>query len=207
MESSKEPNKEQGLEDVLTVKQASEHCRVSSQTIVNWIDAGKLEAYKTIGGHRRITAANLEAFLKKNNMPVFGLSSQPQVEVSMKKKILVVDDDDVIVETLTAALEEDEHDYEVISARDGFEAGIQVSHFKPNVLILDIMMPDIDGYEVCRQIKASEETKHTKIIVLSGYLDEENYRKMREYGADLCFSKPLPLAQLKQEIAHLLFET
>lgn len=191
--------------DVLTVNQASEYCRVSPQTIVNWINAGKLKAYKTAGGHRRIQKADLDAFLKEHNMPAFGLPEETREESSMRKRILVVDDDDVIVETITTALEEDEHGYDVISAKDGFEAGIQISHFKPDLLILDIMMPDIDGYEVCRRIKTSEMTKHTKVIVLSGYLDDENYRKMREYGADVCFSKPLPLPKLKEEIANLLY--
>jgi excisionase family DNA binding protein len=191
--------------DVLTVNQASEFCGVSPQTIVNWINADKLKAYKTPGGHRRIHKTDIEAFLKKHGMPCFGLSSDTPVESDMNKCILVVDDDDVIVETITASLEEDEHEYTVISAKDGFEAGIQVSHFKPDLLILDIMMPDIDGYEVCRRVKTSELTKHTKVIVLSGYLDEANYQKMREYGADRCFSKPLPLEELKKEIAELLF--
>lgn len=190
--------------DVLTVYQASEYCRVSSQTIVNWINAGKLNAYKTAGGHRRIHISDLDSFLKEHNMPAFGLSSENSKEGAMQKRILVVDDDPVIVETITAALLEDEANYEVVSAKDGFEAGIQVSHFKPDILILDIMMPDIDGYEVCRRIKTSELTKNTKVIVLSGYLDEENYRKMREYGADRCFSKPFPLEELKAEIARLL---
>ena len=191
--------------NVFTVNQVSELLQVSPQTIVNWIEAGKLEAYKTPGGHRRIKKSDLEAFVKQHSMPVFGLPSGPDEEGKEKKKIFVVDDDQVIVETITAGLEEDPHDYEIITAADGFEAGIQVSHFKPDVLILDIMMPDIDGYEVCRKLKSSEETRHVKIIVLSGYLDEESYKKMREYGADLCFSKPLPLDRLKEEIARLLY--
>jgi excisionase family DNA binding protein len=190
---------------VFTVNQVGELLQVSPQTIVNWIEAGKLEAYKTPGGHRRIKKSDLEVFVKKHDMPVFGLSSDPNEEGKKMKKILVVDDDRVIVETLTAGLEEDPHEYEVITAADGFEAGIQVSHFKPDLLILDIMMPDIDGYDVCRKLKSTEETKHIMIIVLSGYLDEENYKKMREHGADLCFSKPLPLAKLKEEIARLLY--
>jgi excisionase family DNA binding protein len=191
--------------NVFTVNQVSELLQVSPQTIVNWIEAGKLEAYKTPGGHRRIKKDDLEAFVKQHGMPVFGPPPGAEEEAKKMKKILVIDDDQVIVETITAALEEDPHGYEVITAADGFEAGIQVNHFKPDVLILDIMMPDIDGYEVCRKLKSSEETKHIKIIVLSGYLDEENYKKMREYGADLCFSKPLPLNRLKEEIAGLLY--
>jgi excisionase family DNA binding protein len=191
--------------NVFTVNQVSELLQVSPQTIVNWIEAGRLEAYKTPGGHRRVKRPDLEAFVKRHNLPVFGLSADSDEEGRKMKKILVVDDDQVIVETLTAGLEEDPHEYEVITAADGFEAGLQVSHFRPDLLILDIMMPDIDGYEVCRRLKSTEETKHIKIIVLSGYLDEENYRKMREYGADQCFSKPLPLERLREEIARLLY--
>lgn len=190
---------------VFTVNQVSELLQVSPQTIVNWIEAGRLEAYRTPGGHRRIKKSDLEEFVKKHHMPVFGLSSDLDEKGSKRKKILVVDDDEVIVQTITAGLEEDPHEYEVISAADGFEAGLQVSHFRPDMMILDIMMPNIDGYEVCRKLKSSAETKHVKIIVLSAYLDEDNYKKMREYGADLCFSKPLPLARLKLEIARLLY--
>ena len=187
------------MEDIMTVFKASKYCNVSPKTIINWIESGHIKAYKTVGGHRRIKISDLEAFMKKQGIPI------PEGEhVEERKRILVVDDDPIIVETIVQALEEDEHDYEVISASDGFEAGLQVNHFRPHLLILDIMMPDIKGYDVCKKIKSSEETKDTKIIVLSAYLDDEKFKKMKEYGADLCFSKPLPLPQLKQEVARLL---
>jgi len=187
------------MEDILTVFKASKQCNVSPKTIINWIESGHITAYKTVGGHRRIKQADLLAFMTKQGIPI------PQdTSVEERIRILVVDDDPIIVETIVQSLEEDEHDYEVISASDGFEAGIQVSHFKPHLLILDIMMPDIKGYEVCKKIKSDEETKDIKIIVLSAYLDEEKFKKMKEHGADVCFSKPLPLPQLKEEVAKLL---
>ena len=187
------------MDDILTVFQASKYCKVSPKTIINWIEAGHIKAYKTVGGHRRINKSDLEAFMERQGIPV------PDKGVDEgRKRILVVDDDPIIVETIVQALEEDEYDYEVISASDGFEAGIQVSHFKPHLILLDIMMPDIKGYEVCKKIKTDEETKHTKIIVLSAYLDEEKFKLMKENGADICFSKPLPLPQLKAEVARLL---
>ncbi len=187
------------MDDILTVAKASEYCRVSSKTIINWVEAGHIEAYKTVGGHRRIKKKNLETFMEKQGIPI------PENEIKGKRKrILVVDDDPIIVETIVMALEEDEYDYEVISAADGFEAGLQVNHFKPHLLILDIMMPDIKGYEVCKKVKTNPETKNTKIIVLSAYLDEVKFKQMKEHGADVCFSKPLPLPQLKEEVARLL---
>lgn len=187
------------MEDVFTVFTASKHCNVSPKTIINWIDSGHIPAYRTVGGHRRIKRADLETFMRRQGIPI------PQEEVmEERKRILVVDDDPIIVETIVQALEEDQFNYEVISASDGFEAGLQVNHFKPHLLILDIMMPDIKGYDVCKKIKETPETSGTKIIVLSAYLDEEKFRKMKEYGADVCFSKPLPLPQLKEEVAKLL---
>jgi len=187
------------MDDILTVFQASKYCNVSPKTIINWIEAGHISAYKTVGGHRRIKKSDLEDFMRKQGIPI------PEQEInSERKRILIVDDDPIIVETIVQALEEEEHNYEIVSASDGFEAGLQVNHFRPHLLILDIMMPDIKGYEVCKRIKTNEETKDTKIIVLSAYLDDEKFKKMKEYGADLCFSKPLPLPQLREEVAKAL---
>jgi len=187
------------MEDIFTVFQASKYCHVSPKTIINWIDAGHIEAYRTVGGHRRIKRTDLEGFMKKQGIPIL------EKEVSgERKRILIVDDDPIIVETIVLALEEEEYDYEIISASDGFEAGLQVNHFRPHLLILDIMMPDIKGSEVCKTIKQNEETRDIKIIVLSAYLDDEKFKRMKEYGADLCFSKPLPLPRLKVEVAGLL---
>jgi excisionase family DNA binding protein len=187
------------MDDILTVFQASKHCNVSPKTIINWIEAGHINAYKTVGGHRRIKRTDLEDFMRKQGIPI------PEEEIkSERKRILIVDDDAIIVETIVQALEEEEYDYEIVSASDGFEAGLQVNHFKPHLLILDIMMPDIKGYDVCKKIKTNEQTKDTKIIVLSAYLDDEKFKKMKEYGADLCFSKPLPLPRLKEEVARML---
>jgi excisionase family DNA binding protein len=187
------------MDKVMTVYEASKYCNVSSKTIINWVESGHIKAYRTVGGHRRINKTDLESFMGKQGIPIPGIQ-----EGSARKKILVVDDDPIIVETIVQALEEDEHGYEVISASDGFEAGLQVSHFLPDLLILDIMMPDIKGFEVCRTIKNNGDTKHIKIIVLSAYLDDEKFAKMKEHGADICFSKPLPLPQLKEQVARLL---
>ncbi|MBE9540799.1 MAG: response regulator, partial [Proteobacteria bacterium] len=86
----------------------------------------------------------------------------------------------------------------------GFEAGLKVKEFKPHLMILDIMMPGIKGDEVCKKIKSDSETENIKILILSAYLDEEKFKTMEEYGADVCFSKPLQLPRLKEEVSRLL---
>jgi len=184
---------------VFTVHQAGKYCSVTPQTIINWIKSDHIKSYKTVGGHRRIKKTVLEHFMRRQGIPIPGEDSETD-----PKRILVVDDDPFIVETITMGLSEDEHDYEVRSASDGFDAGLKVQSFKPHVVILDIMMPGIKGYEVCKKIKANPETKNTKVIVLSAYLDKDKFQKMKDNGADICFSKPLPLPKLKKEIAAIL---
>jgi len=184
---------------ILTISQASKYCNVPPDTIISWIEDGHIQADTSVGGHRRIRQDDLDRFLQEQNIAA---SRQPVEEA--RKKILVVDDDKIVVETIVQYLEEDENGYEVISAADGFEAGTQVQHFKPDLLILDIMMPDINGYEVCKKLKSGPETRAIKIIVLSAYLDEESHNRMKEHGADACFSKPLPLPELRQQVAQLL---
>ena len=184
---------------VLTVFQASKICNVSPKTITNWIEAGHINAYKTVGGHRRIQRADMIAFMQKQGIPL----PEPY-EVLRKNRILVVDDDAIVVETLVQALKEDENGYEVQSARDGFEAGLKVKAFRPHLIVLDIMMPGIKGDEVCKQIKSNKETADIKILVLSAYLDQDTFKKMKANGADTCFSKPLQIPQFKEEIAKLM---
>ena len=185
--------------EIFTVSQASTYCRVPRETVINWLDTGRLGVMKGEGGHRLIAKEDLDRTLRD-----LGIALPGEMIRAGRKKILVVDDDKIIVETLVQALEEDEHGYDVYSAADGFEARLQIAHFKPDLLILDIMMPDIDGYEVCRKVKSDRAGKETKIIVLSAYLDAEAFEQMRTYGADACFSKPLSLAQLKREVAKML---
>lgn len=197
--------KRDGGRRFLTLYEASQFCGVSPKTLSNWVEAGKLKASRTVGGHRRVIVSDLNELLREMGMPLVD-EGPPEEEVTAtgRHRILVVDDDAIIVETIVLALEEDEHDYEVISAADGFEAGLQVSRVQPHLVILDIMMPDINGYEVCRRLKNDPATSAIKVIVLSAYLDEDSAARMRSYGADACFPKPLPLADLKAQVAALL---
>lgn len=183
----------------LTLYQASKYCGVSPHVVSDWIDAGELNALRIGGVHRRVRREDLEEFLKRRGMPIAS-----DVVEGVPKRILVVEDDALIIETIVRSLEEEPYDYEIVSAADGVEAGSEISRFSPDLLILDIMMPNIDGHEVCRKVKQDPATSHMKVMVLSAYMNEENYERMKEAGADVCFSKPLPLEMLKKEVGRLL---
>ena len=124
------------------------------------------------------------------------------VEVRPKNNILIVDDTPANLRLLSQMLAG--QGYHARPLPDGSLALAAVRADPPDLILLDIMMPDIKGYEVCKKIKENPETQNTKIIVLSAYLDEEKFKKMKEHGADACFSKPFPLPQLKEEVARLL---
>jgi excisionase family DNA binding protein len=185
--------------EILSVSQASTYCNVPMETVIEWLETGRLRALITEGGHRGIKQDDLDALLTEMGLPL-----PAKINLKERKKILVVDDDKIIVDTVVQALEDDENGYELMSAADGVQAELQIARFKPDLIILDIMIPDINGYEVCRKVKSDPATNGIKIIVLSAYLSEEAFVQMRTYGADLCFSKPLPIAQLKKEVAKLL---
>lgn len=184
--------------EFLTLYEAGKICGVSLKDVSEWISQGLIPASTTGDGHCRIKRKDLQAFMRRQGILMHKMNEED------RKKILVVDDNKLLVDTIVEGLQEEPYHYEIISASDGFEAAVQIRDAKPDLLVLDIMMPDIDGHEVCRKLKSDETAKEIKIIVLSAYLDDENLEKMKQCGADACFSKPLSLKSLKKEIRRML---
>ncbi|MCC7263198.1 MAG: response regulator [Candidatus Latescibacteria bacterium] len=165
--------------------------------VVNWIKSGKLAAYTTPGGHRRVPIAHFRAFLQAHRMP-------PLVEeVPAKRKILIVDDDPAVA-AVTAKLLRRTNRYELVTAGNGFAAGIQVMTFAPDLVILDLMMPQLDGFQVCEMIKSTPETAYIKVLVLTGYHNPENEQKALDCGANACMGKPGIGDALQEKVAELL---
>ena len=118
-------------------------------------------------------------------------------------KVLIVDDDPQIQELLTEMLSHSGLRTEV--AGDGFEAGIKVMSFKPGLIILDLFMPGMDGFEVCKRIKKDRNTSHIKILVITGYDTVENRARIIREGADYFLPKPLDRETILSAI-NLLFD-
>lgn len=182
-------------EALLTTGEIAAHCRVSYEAVSKWIKSGKLKAYTTPGRHHRIRRADFEEFLKEYNLP-------PLAAPALRRKVLIVDDDPAILRLLSTFFGKTD-EYEVATATDGFEAGIQIAGSCPQLVILDLMMPNIDGFKVCEGIKSNPQTSQTIVVVLTGFATPENIRRALECGADCCLEKPVILRDLEQKLAEL----
>ena len=118
------------------------------------------------------------------------------IEGSGKTKVLVVDDEASIREMLAEHLTTRAKPYEVLTAADGFEAGRLVATFKPDVVLLDLRMPGLDGFQICRTIKADPDTSNTVVIAMTGFYSPETEARILECGAVRCLAKPIDPAVL-----------
>ena len=187
-------NETKEAKTIYTTHEVSRLLHVNPRSVINWIEQSLLSSYRTPGGHRRIRRDDLLAFLRKHQIPT------PESLVEEKFSVLIVDDEQEIVEILQTFLQR-QGGYEISSASDGITALIDVGRVKPDLLILDIMIPGVDGIEVCRRIKANTKNK-TAIIAVSG--NNENEKKILQAGADAFLAKPINLDQLYSETKRLL---
>jgi two-component system OmpR family response regulator len=182
---------------VFTTGEAAEICKVSQQTIIRCFDSGRLGGFRVPGSRfRRIPRAELMKFMKANDIPSESLESAT-------KRILVVDDDSQIIEMFQDAFAADDR-YEIRTAATGYDAGILTEQFRPHLILLDYMLPDINGNLVCQRIKSNADLQETKVLFVSGVVKQDEIDHLDSYGADGFIKKPFDLTQLMSEIEHLL---
>jgi excisionase family DNA binding protein len=169
---------------------------VSSQTIANWIDQGRLRAGRTPGGHRRVEAQDLMAFLAARGLPI------PDELVDRRHTLLVVEDDPQVGPWLVLRLTTARPDLRVLLAQDGFRAGELVARERPETVLLDIYLPGLDGFEVCRRVKSSPETKDTLVIAMSANNTPDVRDTVLQAGAAAFLPKPVDFARLLALLAQ-----
>jgi DNA-binding response OmpR family regulator len=123
---------------------------------------------------------------------------------NVKKKILIVEDETDVATVLAMLLEAQE--YEVIRAKDGPQALEKARREKPDLILLDIMLPKIDGFKVARMLKFDENFRHIPIIMLTAKIQEKDRRMGMETGADAYVTKPFDNSVLLQRISEILVE-
>jgi excisionase family DNA binding protein len=179
---------------IYTTHEVSRLLHVNPRSVINWIEQSLLPSYRTPGGHRRIRRDDLLAFLRKHQIPT------PESLVEGSFNVLIVDDESEIVDVMSSYLQR-QGGYQVSSATDGISALLEVGRMKPDLLVLDVMIPGVDGVEVCRRIKADSNNR-TIIIAISGLAEKEN--EILAAGADVFLPKPIDMERLHMEANRLL---
>ncbi len=185
---------------VFTTGEAAEVCKVSQQTIIRCFDAGRLKGFRVPGSRfRRIPREELMRFMKDNGIPFENLTGNR----SRKKRILVVDDDPNLIELFVDVLERDNR-FEVRTASTGYDAGMVSESFKPHLMILDYMLPDINGNIVCKSVRNNPDLAETRIIFVSGVVNQNEIDGLLAAGADEFIKKPFNIEKLVERIEALL---
>lgn len=180
------------MKSLFTTGEAAEICNISQQTIIRCFDSGRLDGFRIPGSRfRRIPRENLLKFMKENGIPLDNLKT----EKNGKIKVLIVDDDAEIVELMVDVLSRDGR-FDLQTAGSGYEAGLKTEQFRPDAIILDYMLPDVNGNIVCRTIKSNPDFENIQIIIVSGVANPEEVQDLLDAGATEFIKKPFNIAEL-----------
>ena len=178
----------------LSTFKIAELLHVDPGSVANWIDRGLLKAHRTPGGHRRVAAPDLVDFLTAHGMPV------PAHLQPAPRCILVVDDEPPVAQGIAQALRAAFPKLDILEAYDAFRAGTLVATQRPNLVLLDLRMPGMDGFQVCQVIRQQPTTK-TEVVAMTAFPSPECERRILECGARSCLCKPINMDQLIREVA------
>ena len=186
----------------LTTGDIARYCHTTVMQVNRWIKNGDLKAFRNPGGQNRITRQEFRSFLERNGMPVLDEFFR---EIERGKRVLVADDDRSVVDAIKYLLQAQQEDYEVKVCGDGYETLIAAGDFKPDLLIIDIRMPKIDGLEVCRRLRQNKSiTKGIKILAITGHSEAYDRDLVLRNGADDYLLKPFDKKSLLQLVQRLL---
>ncbi len=185
------------MKTVFTTGEAAKICKVSQQTIIRCFDSGQLKGFRVPGSRfRRIPREQLYAFMRDNGIPTDALESG-------KRKILIVDDDQELVEMIVDVLDKDGR-FEVRTVNNGFDAGMMVKEYHPDLIVLDVMLPDINGREVCQRVRSDKSMDDVRIICISGMVEEDKIEDLKAAGANDFLHKPFEVETLIERMCGLL---
>jgi len=185
------------MKTVFTTGEAAKICKVSQQTIIRCFDSGQLKGFRVPGSRfRRIPRELLFSFMKDNGIPTDALESG-------KRKVLIVDDDEELVELLVDVFERDGR-FDIKTANNGFDAGMLVKEFRPDLVVLDVMLPDINGKEVCQRVRSDSSLDDVQIICISGMVEADKVADLKLSGANDFIQKPFAVEKLIERACELM---
>jgi len=184
-------------EKIFTSVDVARLINVHVTSVANWIRQGILHSYRTPGGHNRITGSALLKFLNEQKIPI------PAALAGDRVRVLVVDDDSKLAKLIVDALSDESDAYEVTTVGNGIEALLAIGKELPDLIVLDLFMPELDGFEVCKRIKGSPERGHLRILGISGEADPGVRERILACGADAFLQKPLDMTEFLSKIREL----
>lgn len=186
------------IERTYTTHDIARYCGVYPSSVMRWIHEGKLKSSQTPGGHQRVGRANLIKFLNEFRVPI-----PPEVE-SPQRRILVVDDDVETTRVILRAFARHPREFQAEACHDGVEALIRIGQEPPDLVILDVGLPKMDGLQVCRVLKSAAQTKPIRVVVISGRKLPFSEKKLESAKIDAFYRKPLDLPAIVERCAALL---
>lgn len=179
--------------EFVTTRQAAQRLGVSLGTVQHMVESGVLEAWKTLGGHRRIPLAALEAHLGRRR----AMTPNSAGESGSLLDVLIAEDDPTLQTLYRLTMERWEMPINLRIVNNGFDGLVQVGQRAPDVLISDLMMPGMDGFEMIRRLRANPELARMDILVVSA-IDKDDVLAHESFPSDITvFSKPIPFHEIK----------
>jgi len=182
------------IKSYLAPKEVAELLMVSTAAVRLWAESGDLKARVTAGGHRRFKFDDIKEFAARKKI-------QLNTIISENPRVLIVDDDRHFADFLKTFLEMEVKNIEVEISLDGFDAANKLNDFTPDILLLDLKMPGLDGFQVCQRVKENPLQSHIRIIAISGHVTQSDIEKLNTIGAETCLEKPIDMAILIKQLA------
>jgi excisionase family DNA binding protein len=193
-----------GVDEFCSTKQAASIIGVSHRTIQLWVESGILQAWKTAGGHRRITMQSVGKLVDQRREALApAVPALQEAAPDARKKVLVVDDDAMLLRLYELELAGWDLPVDMIKAQNGFEALIKIGETRPDLLISDLSMPGMDGFRMIRTLRLDPASADMAVIVVSG-LDKGTVSAMGLPADIPFFSKPVPFRDLREAVERVL---
>jgi len=178
-----------------TTFEAARICHVTHHSIKNWIKQGLIKASRTPGGHYRILEEDLNEFREKYDM-------FPEEKGREKPVVMVVDDEQDALDLIERVLSDENVD--IVKVNNATEVGLKVAQLAPDLILLDFLMPEVNGFEVCKALRANEQTKDIPIMAVTCLTKEEDIERIFNVGADEYLAKPFKVDDLLEKVHELL---
>jgi len=186
-------------EKALALSAVASRFHVNRKTILRWIKSGKLRGFRTLGGHYRVWSKDLDAFLTKSGVN----ESLAPAPTESENLVFIIDDDPGYHDPLRMIIEQSFEQADVHAYSNGYEALIDIGRYRPQIILLDIRMPHIDGFEVMKAIQAMDTGYHPRVLIISGYIDAQTERALGATMASGRLSKPFTAAALVAALSAL----